>query len=246
MKIAVRMDDISPGMNRENFERFYNLLKECGIRPLLGVVPYNQDTTLNVQTPLEDAAFWQWIRQLQQEGCSIAMHGYSHVYTTSGGGIFPLNNFSEFAGLTYEDQEKKILKGQEILRKNGIRTDLFMAPAHSYDKNTLCALRNAGFCKVTDGFGTIPYQYRDITFYPISFRQRWSLGRKRGYTTFVVHSNSMTDQDFHRWQDNLQKSEFTEWISYEELFDVDAKHRTMWGMLKEKVMASCKHILVKV
>ena len=37
MKVAVRMDDIAPGMNWEKFLDFKSLLDEYGIKPLIGV-----------------------------------------------------------------------------------------------------------------------------------------------------------------------------------------------------------------
>ena len=46
MKIAVRMDDIAPGMDWKKFNDFKELLDEYGIKPLIGVVPDNQDDNL--------------------------------------------------------------------------------------------------------------------------------------------------------------------------------------------------------
>ena len=45
-KIAVRMDDITPDMNWDNFYFFQELFRETGITPLLGVVPDNRDPKL--------------------------------------------------------------------------------------------------------------------------------------------------------------------------------------------------------
>ena len=42
-KIAVRMDDITPDMNWENFRFFLKLFEEAGITPLLGSVPESRD-----------------------------------------------------------------------------------------------------------------------------------------------------------------------------------------------------------
>ncbi len=75
----------------------------------------------------------------------MAMHGYQHIYGTSKGGIFPLNHFSEFAGEPLEEQRKKIAAGRQILENHGVHTDIFMAPGHSYDRNTLTALMENGF-----------------------------------------------------------------------------------------------------
>ena len=66
--------------------------------------------------------------------------------------MVPLNDFSEFAGLGFEQQFAMLEKGKAILESHGIKTDIFMAPAHSYDRNTLNALQKLGFTKMTDGF----------------------------------------------------------------------------------------------
>ena len=39
MKIAVRMDDITPDMDWEKFEAFKTILDKYNIKPLLGIVP---------------------------------------------------------------------------------------------------------------------------------------------------------------------------------------------------------------
>ena len=148
MKIAVRLDDITPAMDWDKFQAFASLLDEFAIKPLIGVVPDNRDENLNRGTARED--FWAYVKKRQTEGWVVAQHGWQHVYTQHKGGVFPLNDFSEFAGVPYEQQLTMLEQGKEILAAQGIVTDLFMAPAHSYDHNTLRALRQAGFCGLTD------------------------------------------------------------------------------------------------
>ena len=66
MKIAVRMDDISPGMDWEKFRRFYGMLKDKGIRPLLGVVPANRDENLQIQNTVSEETFWETMKELKE------------------------------------------------------------------------------------------------------------------------------------------------------------------------------------
>ena len=47
MKIVIRLDDISPGMDMGKFRRFKRLLDEYHIKPLIGVVPENLDPKLD-------------------------------------------------------------------------------------------------------------------------------------------------------------------------------------------------------
>ena len=197
MKIAVRLDDITPDMDWERFLRFKELLDQYQVKPLIGVVPDNRDENL-IKRPKSDKApkdFWQYVKKLEEDGWTIAMHGYRHIYSTSKGGIFPLNNFSEFAGLPFEQQKQMLCDGKAMLEAKGIRTDIFMAPAHSYDKNTLRALKEAGFNRVTDGFGSSPYCWKKLIFYPISFRLGSTLKKATGYSTMVVHTDTVSDEE---------------------------------------------------
>ena len=78
--------------------------------------------------------FWEMVASLEKSGWSIAMHGCYHIYTTKKGGLFPLNHLSEFAGLSEERQRELIRAGKDALKIHGIETDLFMAPAHSFEQ----------------------------------------------------------------------------------------------------------------
>ena len=169
MKIAVRLDDITPDMDWEQFHRLEKLLDQYHIAPLLGIVPDNQDENLKRNPARSDLG--EQIKQWEAKGWVLAMHGWKHIYTTKKAGLFPLNCFSEFAGVKKEKQRDMIFDGKEKLQKMGVETNIFMAPAHSFDKHTLTALKEAGFQYVTDGFGEYPYEYRGLTFLPIAFQK---------------------------------------------------------------------------
>lgn len=245
MKIAVRMDDISPGMDMAKFNKFYDVLKHCGIMPLLGVVPANQDANLNVIPPLDEKEFYKLVKKWKMEGCVIAMHGYSHVYQTAKGGLFPLNSFSEFAGLSLDEQKNKISSGKQIFEKYEIDTDIFMAPGHSYDTNTLCALKEYGFHRITDGFGKKPYQRKKIVFFPISFSQKKTLASGDGYSTLVFHVNTMTNEQIDRYTKLFQEKQSL-FIPYTEYLKIQPKQRGILGFIQEWVMAKTKHYLVRL
>jgi predicted deacetylase len=206
-------------------------------------VPDNRDEMLQIDE--KRAGFWEYVLKLQAEGWTIAQHGVYHVYTTKKMGCFPLNRLSEFAGLPYDTQYKMLSDGKDILEKNGIKTDIFMAPAHSFDKNTLKALKNLGFTKITDGFGDMPYIKNGITYYPISYKQSSSLKKDKGYTTFVVHSNTMNDKDFARYE-QMFKENSDKLISYSELLKLKPEKRNVFENVKEYIMALTKFTLVNV
>lgn len=243
MKIAIRMDDITPDMDWAKFLRFKELCDLYQVKPLIGVVPKNEDKALSIDAPRAD--FWDYIRQLQKEGWTVAQHGYTHVYTTTESGLFPLNAFSEFAGVEYSEQYEAVRLGQNILREHGIETDIFMPPAHSFDKYTFKALQNLNYWRITDGFGTRPYIRDDIIFYPISYSQSRALKTKSGYTTFVVHTNTMAEKDFDRYEQMFERYK-DRLISYAEFLAVEPKVRGVLGNMKEYIMAAVKSALVKM
>ena len=94
--------------------------------------------------PTDEESWAAYLRALKDDGWVIALHGFNHLYTTDKKGLFPLNNFSEFAGVEYFTQLNMIKKGLERLKEWGIETDIFMAPGHTYDMNTLKALLASG------------------------------------------------------------------------------------------------------
>lgn len=243
MKIAVRMDDITPDMNWDNFIFFLNLFEQTGIAPLLGIVPDNRDKSLTCEAAHDD--FYNIMKSLENKGFILSMHGYHHVYTTKHGGMFPLNRQSEFAGLSFEKQREILKSGREKLKQNGIDTDIFMAPAHSYDKNTLRALKEVGFTRITDGFGKMPYIYRGLTFYPISFMMSRSLRQKNGATTLVLHANTVTEADKERYT-KIFREYGKNMISYSEYLKMEPVTRTVFGRALEYLLAKCKYLLVRL
>lgn len=247
MKIAIRMDDITPDMDWANFMRFKELCDKYQIKPLLGIVPDNKDENLRIYDPKDAPVkdFWLYMQELGRAGWPIAQHGVYHIYTTSKMGCFPLNRLSEFAGISYNQQYELLRAGRNSLRLHGISTDIFMAPAHSFDRNTLKALKKLGFHSITDGFGALPYSRHGITFYPIAFRQEGALKRKQGYTTFVVHTNTMKEKDFRRYE-NLFAQYKDRLISYTELLNITPQKRGLAGSLGEYIVALMKFMLVSL
>lgn len=243
MKIAVRMDDITPDMDWEKFLAFKEILDKQGIKPLIGVVPDNRDENLHRAKAAGD--FWEYVRDLQENGWSVALHGWQHIYTTKKGGLFPLNRFSEFAGLSFERQKEMLEKGTAVLKQNGVATDLFMAPAHSYDRNTLKALKELGYRRMTDGFGRRPYTWQGMTFYPISFMMSRSLKKKRGYTTLVVHTNEISDEGMEQYR-KLFAEQRDKFISYDAYLKQESVRRGFFGHCGEYMLATVKRLLVKV
>ena len=243
MKIAIRMDDITPDMNWDNFLALKALFDRYHICPLIGVVPDNRDDGLRIMEPRED--FWEYLKELQGEGGMIAQHGCYHQYTTRKGGLFPLNCFSEYAGVPLEQQRSMISCGKKKLEERGIYTDIFMAPGHTFDKNTLKALKECGFSFLTDGFGKKPYCREGLTFLPVSSRKKDCFRGKQGYTTLVIHANGMNASEI-GWYERMLAEYPEKFISYKEFMEIPGEKRGFAGNLAEYLQASAKRILVKL
>lgn len=192
----VRLDDIHDRMNHTRFESYCKLLDEFEIKPILGVIPSNLDESLNHN--LKDEHFFHKIKTFQNNGYIIALHGFEHNYVNANSGIMGINKFSEFAGLSYEDQNFKISNGLEILHFYGIQSEMFMAPAHSFDKNTVKVLVSNGISMLTDGFYLYPYFKDGIWYIPQQF---WTYRDIEidGIFTFCFHIDALSDNEFERF-----------------------------------------------
>ncbi|MBQ0027065.1 MAG: DUF2334 domain-containing protein [Lachnospiraceae bacterium] len=246
MKTAIRLDDITPDMDPEKYKKVEKILDDNGICPLIGVVPFNEDENLKRSSErLTDSEFAEYIKGRLDKKWVVALHGYNHVYTTGKMGIFPLNNFSEYAGVPYEKQLEMLKKGKDKLAEFGVQTDIFMTPAHTYDKNTLKALVDAGFSRVTDGFGSGPYIRKGLTFYPISRKRKECISDKKGYTTLVLHTNTMEDSDIERFE-NMIRDNREHFINYCDYLEVEAVSRGALGNITEYFTALAKYFVVKL
>lgn len=227
---AFRLDDITPDMKWDNFLRVKAIFDEHQIKPLIGVVPDNQDGLLHFEDNKED--FWEQIRELQKQGWMVAQHGYRHVYVTEKSGVLKINSFSEFAGVEYEEQLFKVTDGKKILEDNEVATSIFMAPGHTYDKNTLRALKERGFEYVTDGYGRVPYAWHGLKFYPC---RSGSYKLLLGCNTICLHTNVMCEKDFVALERFILEHR-ADIVDYKEMLEnVPAIKRTICIAIKEKL-----------
>lgn len=192
-KYIMRLDDAASRMNIENWNKMEQLLDECQIKPLVGVIPKCEDSEM--QKYQKDDSFWDKVHLWEEKGWTIAFHGYNHVYTTKDGGINPVNQQSEFAGVPLEEQKLKIRLGLEIFKKHGIEPRVFFAPSHTFDENTIEALKSESDIRIiSDTVANRPYQKYGMTFVP----QQSGRVRKLPFklVTFCYHPNLMKNVDF--------------------------------------------------
>lgn len=168
------------------------LFKSHNIKPIIGIIPDNQDKKLQRHSPQGD--FWQTMQVLSREGWIIAQHGYQHLYVTRQSGLLGINNKSEFAGLPYEIQYQKIAAGKALLEKKlQQKIHWWMAPAHSFDETTCQALRDLHFTHVTDGLALYPFIKQGLTWVP---QQLWQPRRMPlGQWTICLHPDTFVSSD---------------------------------------------------
>lgn len=200
-KILVRFDDICPTMDWNQFERAVELLDKYNIKPLIGIIPDNQDKNLFLNSQRKD--FWDIIKSLQDKGYVIAMHGMHHVFDTQVRGNINTSHKSEYAGHSIDIQKKKIQEGIKILNLHGIKTDIFFAPAHSFDDNTIKALYDLGFKYMSDSQSVLPYCLYGLKLLPTRQRNIIPFTPLK-YTTAIFHAhewalpNKSSDYDLFR------------------------------------------------
>ena len=212
-KILIRFDDIAENMNWNMFDKIELLMKERNIRPVLGVIPNNQDPDLLKYPKREN--FWEKIYSLKESGWEIAMHGYDHIYNseTNKKDYFKYGGRSEFFGNPLTKQKKKIKNGLKIFKEKNLNIRAFFAPNHTYDENTLLALKESGIFEIIDGYGIKPFEKNRIKFIPQLFYKLYIL--PIGVQSTQIHLNYWHEKDLDNFKIFLDKN-INNFITYDE------------------------------
>ncbi|MDE6064383.1 MAG: polysaccharide deacetylase, partial [Lachnospiraceae bacterium] len=94
-------------------------------------------------------------------------------------------------------------------------------------------------------FGSCPYRWQGMTFYPISFLLSRSLKKKTGVTTMVVHTNEIDDAGMERMRRLLSEQQ-DNLISYSDFLAMASRKKGACGHLWEHMLATAKRVLVKL
>lgn len=200
----IRLDDASEYMDVKKWDRIEWILDNYDIKPIVGIIPNNKDFNF-IDKYSQDIKFWEKARSWQKKNWDIALHGYTHVYSTNSGGINPVNQRSEFAGVTLSEQESKIVNGLKIFKKQNIHTEIFFAPSHTFDLNTLEALKSKSTIRtISDTIANDIYKKNGIYFIPQQVGEVRHMPFK--ITTFCYHPNTMKEEDFIRLEKFLEKN----------------------------------------
>lgn len=195
-KYLIRLDDACPTMDAEKWQRIENILDSYGVRPMVGIIPANEDS--KQQIDIADEEFWTKVKVWEKRGWAIALHGYDHCYISNDGlnGLNPLWERSEFAGVSLNEQKLKIREGLKVFNAHNISPKYFFAPSHTFDENTLQALREESNIRIiSDTIATKPYRNSDFVFIP-QLGGRCSEMKLPGVWTFCLHPSTMKEEDF--------------------------------------------------
>ena len=202
--LLIRIDDVAENMNWSLMDKCETLFNQYNIKPLLGVIPCNEDKELYTYEKNND--FWNKIRSWQKKGWEISMHGLSHVYDreTKKKDYFNYGGKSEFCGHDYSIQFSRIKKGLKKFEDEKIKISSFFAPNHTYDRNTFVALKKLGIKHIVDGYGLIPYTEHSLNFIPQLFHKEIML--PFGIQSTQIHLNVWNKNNFNLFENFVSKN----------------------------------------
>src|SRR6516225_5116488 len=142
-------------MNWAVWEPVEAVLQKFAVKPVMSVIPDNQDQALRICPPAQ--GFWDRVRAWQARGWSIGLHGYQHLYATRNAGLMGIKPRSEFSGLALAEQRLKLRRAVDVFESQSVTPKVWVAPGHSFDETTLRVLRDLGIGCVSDGFSLYPH-----------------------------------------------------------------------------------------
>jgi len=241
-KYIIRLDDASEYMHPEKWDKYFRLFDKYEIKPIISVIPSNKDPQMTKSLP--DENFWDLVKTLKTKGYCIAMHGFDHVYLNSNGGLLNINRYSEFAGLSLAQQKEKLKKAQNIFEQHSIYPEIFVAPGHSFDKNTIAALKEVTTIKIiSDGYANKGYKKFGINWIP---QQLWGPKHKYfGLWTICIHPEICSDDYFIRLENFIARnSESIE--RYENIVFKNLNILDYFFIFKSKLFYTIKPVLKKM
>ena len=139
--ILISIDD----GNHSVYQTYYSVLKPMGIKPVLGIYPA-------IIGRMKYAMTWDQVKQLSDEGCYIASHGYHHMFLSEKYYNEDPVSFKKEIYLSKKILEEKLnRKIETMLYPFGVNSDI-----------ALSELKNAGYkYGMTINQGATPLPVRD-------------------------------------------------------------------------------------
>jgi predicted deacetylase len=229
LRYIIRLDDACPTMNWQKWNKIFNILDNYDIKPVIAVIPNNEDESMKIDKYNNN--FWNEVRNWKNKNYYIAMHGYNHKYISKNGGLIPMNNQSEFAGVDIKIQKEKIKKGWKIFKENEIIPNIWVAPSHTFDRNTLKILKEETDIKIISD-GIAYYPYNKDGFFWIPQQLWWYEEKKEGVWTICLHPNNMNDKQIRNLEVVIKKNLKKFKVNLTELYE---KYKNRKLSLNEKI-----------
>lgn len=172
---VLRIDDY--GINPAEFYiKLFETIENKKLAITLGVVPYEcarNDINSSIQDafPLSQNEIDILKKGIENKNVEIALHGYCHKNNLQNNQKYS----SEFYGLDYDNQLRKIACGKRYLEETfGIPITTFIPPFNSYDTTTLQVLEDLNFnCISAANYGLTAIKESSTKYLP--------------YTTDLLH-----------------------------------------------------------
>ena len=235
-RYVLRLDDACPTMDVSKWDRIEKIADTYGIKPLVAVIPENRDTDFAWEN---DPHFWKKVKRWQEKGWTIGLHGYEHCLVERGGGLMPLDTKSEFVGLSLEEQRIKIRAAWNIFQSHDITPTVWIAPAHTFDENTVRALYEETSIRIiSDGIALEPYFEKGFVWVP----QQLSSVRNLPYGTWTIckHPNTMDERTFARLERGIARIH-VRFVSVESLV-VPTQKRRVIDQIFSHVYFACRGV----
>jgi predicted deacetylase len=203
----MRLDDACETQNNCKWNAIERILDSFDIKPIVAVIPCNED--LSLRQGGKDRNFWLRVKQWQDKGWIIALHGYRHLYhkVNREDLILPFHGRSEFAGLDLKIQTEMLTNAYAEFTRHGVTPSVWVAPSHAFDINTLEALKHATPIRlISDGIAFYPFTEDNLTFVPQQLW--WPKWRPFGVWTICLHPENMTEADIGKLEATLSHYPF--------------------------------------
>lgn len=158
IKVVFRYDDYSNVSSTDLEIKLIEVFQKYNAPCTFGVIPYESVSDVNDASMRDDVPLTKIKSNILKNSINaniieVALHGYSHKNTYKGKKHYK----SEFLGLDYDSQKKRITKGKNYLEEMlDIRVTTFIPPWNTFDLNTIIVLEELGFKCI------LPGQYGDI------------------------------------------------------------------------------------